>query len=225
MMSLTEIHKLLDKPKVIAVIGNINTGKSMLLYNIIEQPRSAGYSFAIYYYGLRCPIKDARQIYTVGEMELIRNSVIVVDELSSLFNVDDRQVKGMIENTLRLINHNNNILILAGTPENFKKFLGAKVDEVFYKTCTISDFINGSAVKRILTQYRGNERGSEVLNMDVDKALHYDGRHYEIIGVPYLKEYDSKQNNPSILQRNESKAKVSKRDNVSILSKAGDNIG
>ena len=35
----------------------------------------------------------------------------------------------MIENTLRLINHNNNILLLCGLPKNFKKIIAGKIDE------------------------------------------------------------------------------------------------
>ena len=113
----------------------------------------------------------------------------------------------MIEKTLRLINHNNNILILAGLPENYKKFISAKLDMIFFKKCTLSDFINGSRLKNIVTSYKGNELGSAVLNLNIDKALLFDGRHFNVIHVPYYKKYDSKKNNEDILKRTKKRSK------------------
>lgn len=195
-MSLTT---LFDKPKVIAVVGDVNQGKSMLLYHILDTLGKHS-SFSLYTYGLRLEYKDSLQVFSVAELESIKNSIIIVDELSSLFDLDNRKVKKIIENTLRLIHHNNNVLVICGTPENFKKFLSAKVSVAFYKQSTISDFINGSKLKRTLTDYKGNERGSEILSLDKGQALVFDGGHYKVIDIPYIKEYDTKRDNQAILQ-------------------------
>ena len=191
---------ILNKPKVIAVCADVNQGKSMFLYHLIHEARKE-YNFNLYYYGLRLTVPNAQEVYTVQEIETIKNSIIVIDELSSLFDLDDRKVKKQIENTLRLINHNNNILIICGPPENFKKFLSGKINIVFFKRCTIADFINGSKIKNVLTAYRGNERGAEVLNMPIDQVLFYDGKHYSKMHVPYRKQYDTKAENKDILQK------------------------
>lgn len=199
-----EIKQLLNKPKVIAVVSDVNQGKSMFLYHMLEEAKKE-HNFTLFYYGLRLDIKggvESQRIYSVAEMESVRNSVIVVDELSSLFDLDNRKCKRQIENTLRLINHNNNILILCGTPENFKKFLSAKVDEVFYKKATLADFINGCTIKNVLTSYKGYELGSELLNLKVNEVLHYNGTHYTVMNVPYYPEYDTKKDNIQILQSN-----------------------
>ena len=197
-----KITTLFNKPKVISVVADVNQGKSMFLYHLLEEAKKE-HTFNLYYYGLRLDIKgvSATRIYSIAEMESIRDSVIVVDELSSLFDLDNRKNKRQIENTLRLINHNNNILILCGVPENFKKFISGKIDEIFYKRTTIPDFINGTTVKQTLTSYNGYERGAELLNMPIDKILHFDGRHYKVLDVPYYKKYDSKKDNASILQK------------------------
>lgn len=194
------INKLFNKPKVIGIAADVNQGKSMLLYHLLDQLQRE-YDFSVYAYGLRMNMKQVRNVYSVAEIESIRDSIIIVDELSSLFDLDNRKQKKIIENTLRLINHNNNVLILCGTPENFKKFLGAKVDIAIFKKCTISDFINGSRMKNLVLSYRGNERGSELLNMDIGEALLYDGEHYEKIKTPYLPQFDTKRDNVSILRK------------------------
>ena len=192
------INKLFNKPKIVGIIADVNQGKSMLLYNLIEQAQKE-HKFNLYCYGLRLNVVNATHIFSVAELESVQNSIIIVDELSSLFDLDNRKVKKMIENTLRLINHNNNILILCGTPENFKKFLSGKIEVMMFKRTTIADCIQGSVVKQRLTSYKGYELGSELLNLKIDEALMFDGEHYNVFNVPYLKKYDSKKDNNSIL--------------------------
>lgn len=212
------ISKLFNKPKIIAVIGDVNTGKSMLLYHLLHSLSTTS-KFNLFTYGLRTPIKNAIEIFSVAEMEQIRDSFIIIDELSSLFDLDNRKVKSQIENTLRLLNHNNNIIVVCGTPENFKKFLSAKIDIAFYNKSTLSDFINGSRVKNILMSYRGNERGTEVLNLPVEEVLCFDGQHYHKMIVPYYKKYDSKKTNAKIfvrksVRKNVQNKKCDKNDEV-----------
>lgn len=195
------IKQLLNKPKVIGIVADVNQGKSMLLYHILEEAKKQ-HTFKLFYYGLRLDIQgvEAMRIYSVAEMEQITNSLIIVDELSSLFDLDNRKSKRLIENTLRLINHNNNILVLCGTPENFKKFISAKLNVCIFKKTTIADFINGSVVKNILTSYKGYELGSEILNIPINKFLLFDGKHYAAHDAPYYKQYDTKKDNVDILQ-------------------------
>jgi len=197
------IKKLLDKPCVIGVLSDANQGKSMLLYHLITEA-SKQHIFNLFYYGLRLDVVGATRIYSLEELEQIRDSIIVVDELSSLFDLDNRKSRRMIENTLRLIFHNNNILVLCGLAENFKKFISAKVDKWLFKKTTIADLINGSIAKSRLLSYKGYELGSAILNVKIDEALYYDGHHYQKIHVPYYKKYDSKKDNIAIL-RNRSK--------------------
>lgn len=200
---MSKLISLFSRPLVIGVIGDVNQAKSMLLYHTLEELNKE-HKFNLYTYGLRINAFDATQVYSVAEIETIQNSIIIVDELSSLFDLDNRKQKKMIENTLRLINHNNNILVLCGVPENFKKFISGKLDVLIYKKTTIADCINGCGVKNTLMAYKGNERGSEVLNLPKEEALLYDGTHYHKIHVPYYQKYDSKAENVNILQQRQS---------------------
>ena len=190
---------LLDKPKIIGVVGDVNTGKSNYIYNVLKEIKDK-YKFNLYTYGLRCNLGE-QKIYSIQEMEDIRDSLIVCDEYFTLFDLDDRKARRSIENTLRLINHNNNILILIGLPENFKKFISNKLDAVIYKNCKIGDFTNGSRAKSICLNYKGHELGSAVLSLEKNEALVYDGKHYNKIIVPYIKDCDTKLNNEKIVQK------------------------
>jgi hypothetical protein len=198
-----KIIRFFDKPKIIGVLGDVNTGKSMLLYNIIELLNKE-HKYKLFYYGLRLDLEikdflECQRVFSVTELESVRDSIIIIDELSSLFDLDNRKIKKQIENSLRLLNHNNNVIILCGTPENFKKFLSGKLDIILFKKVTLADCINGSRVKNILLGYKGYEMGSELLNIPVNKVLVYDGSHYGVESVDYLKHYDSKKDNNFIL--------------------------
>ena len=116
---------------------------------------------------------------------------------------------------MRLISHNNNILVLSGVPENFKKFIAGKSNTIIYLKSTLSDFINGSKIKSVCLSYKGDELGSSVLNLDKSEALIFNQLHYEKINVPYLTEFDTKKNNPKILM-----SKNPPKDAKNILKKS-----
>ena len=192
------MRELFDKPKLIGLIGNVNVGKSNLIYHIIEELRKDS-DFNLVTFGLKSVIKNSKQIWSLEELEQVTNSLIVIDETFSLFDIDNRTKKKQIEETFRLLHHNNNILIMSLLPENCKKFISSKLDAMIFKKCSMADFINGSTAKRIATNYRGPEKGTTLLDIKVDKALIFDST-YSVIDVPYLPAHDSKKGNQQIIK-------------------------
>ncbi|MAG77183.1 MAG: hypothetical protein CL811_10545 [Colwelliaceae bacterium] len=195
-----KLNKLFDKPKVIGLVANANEGKSNLIYYILDSLKK-DYKFDVYVYGLRCAFEGTTQVHSIEEIEQVKNSIIIVDEMMSLFDLNNRKVKAQIENTIRLIFHNNNVLLLCGLGENFKKFISAKLNAVIFKRTTIADLINGCTMKNVLLSYKGNERGQSILNLGIDEALVFDGLHYHRMDVPYMEKYDTKKKNCAILVR------------------------
>lgn len=194
-----ELEQLFKDPKVIGICANANEGKSNLIYYLLHSLK-ANYNFKTYAYGLRIDMPNVTKVNSVPELEQIRNSIIFIDEMSSLFDLDNRKIKNQVENMIRLIYHNNNVLVLSGLGENFKKFISSKLHIIIYKKVLIADLINGSAVKNHLLDYKGYELGSTVLNLQKGEALIYDG-HYKKIDIPYMAEYDTKASNENILHR------------------------
>lgn len=192
------IEKIFDKPKVIGICSDVNEGKSNLIYHLIDNLKKK-YKFNLFSYGLRKDLGE-NKIFTLEELEAIKDSIIFIDEFNTLFDIDDRKKKRSIENTLRLINHNNNIVILSGTPENFRKFISAKIDIIFFKKCTLADFVNGSTIKNRCISYQGAEKGSAILNIEINKCLIFNGLCWNNIDIPYMKEYDTKRDNKPLLE-------------------------
>lgn len=192
------INKLFSTPKIILLIGNPNEGKSMVLYHLNKLLQKYN-KFELVSYGLRIDLGE-KKIYSNEQLEEQRNKIILGDEIFSLFDLEDRKKRRIIEQTLRLIFHNNNVLVLAGLPENFKKFISAKADIIIFKKSTLSDFINGSKVKNVCLSYKGDEMGSSILDIEKNKAILWDGRDYYKIDIPYYSCYDTKLQNKPIIQ-------------------------
>ena len=202
-----DLEKLFEKPKVACIVGDINTGKSNLIYDLVTELRE--YSrFKLITYGLRNHLPYAKEIYSIEELENVKNSIIIIDELFSLWDLDNRKVKRQIENSLRLIHHNNNILILCAVPENLKKFLSAKITLYFFKKCTISDLINGSSVKNIVCSYRGAEMGNTILNLPINESLIWetDKGFMKLKGIKYYRDFDTKKDNAKLFSQRREKS-------------------
>lgn len=190
--------EIFNKPKIIGICGGVNSGKSNLInYLILNLKDKAN----IYSYGNKKSFKGVTDIYSIDEMEQVRDSIIFLDEIMSLWDLDNRHEKRIIEKSLRLINHRNNILIICGVEDSFRKFIASKIDTFIFKKVKICDFINGCRAKNVVMAYRGNENGSTILNLEVDEALVFNGT-YSKINIPYVKSYDTKLNNPMIVKEN-----------------------
>jgi len=196
-MELKKVKDLFKKPKIISLIGDVNSGKSNTLYYFVKILKEE-YDFNLFTYGLRYDLGE-RKIYSIEELEKIKNSIIILDEFTSLFDLEDRKKKKLVERTLRLIAHNNNVVVLAGLPSNFIKFIASKINIFIYGKSNINDFVNGSKTKEICLSYMGSELGSAVLNLPVSQLLVFDGEHYQKLKIPYLSEFDSKSKNVDIL--------------------------
>jgi len=197
---MNNIVDLFSKPCIIAIVSDINEGKSNLVYYLIKE-LDKKFKYNLYTFGLKMEIENATNINSVSELEGIKDSIIFLDEVMSLWDLDNRVAKKQIERTLRLINHNNNILVISAVPENLKKFISSKINIIIYKKVTFADFINGSSVKRIILEYKGDERGTNILNLKKDEAIMFDGQHYSKIGVPYLSDFDTKKDNLKIVKK------------------------
>jgi len=194
---ISDITTLFNEPKIIGIIADSNSGKSNLIYYLIKTLQKKA-KFNLFTYGLKKDIGDFK-IYSIEELEKIKNSLIILDEFFNIFDLTDRKKVKMIEKTIRLIFHNNNILVLCGVPENFRKFISNKLDLIFFGKCTLGDFVNGSKVKKVCLDYGGIELGSSILDLPKNKFIVFD-THYRKLDVPYLQEFDTKKDNNPILK-------------------------
>ena len=187
------VEKVFNKPRVIGIIADISEGKTMTACNLIDS-LVKDFKCDIRLHGFRCYPQEV-QFHSLEELESFENKIIFIDEFYSLFDLENRKKVKEIETTLRLINHRNNILVLIGTAENFKKFISNKLDMILFKKTTIGECINGSKVKNVLTSYNGPGTGVTALRLNKNECLFYDGLKYNLLEIDYIESKDTKKDN------------------------------
>jgi len=176
-----------------------NEGKTMALVNLILAYKKR-FDGDIWVFGMKEEITLALGVKTfqsLVELEQIKESIIVIDEVGLIFDLDNRKQKKQIDLTFRKVNHNGNKIILCGLPTDFKKYICAKAKCFMYKTLKISDLINGSEAKEVINQYNGDEKGTYILGLPINKMLCFDG-HYWLEDIDYLIEFDTKRENKDL---------------------------
>ena len=56
----TELKNIFDNPCIVGIIGDVNSGKSLLLYHLIDELQK--FDFSLFTFGLRNNIKKAKTI-------------------------------------------------------------------------------------------------------------------------------------------------------------------
>jgi len=184
------------------LIGRSDEGKTNFLCVIIKEYK-VQFKGDVWVYGLDDDIVEKLKINTfssVLEMESIKNSIIIIDEVGKLMDLSNRKLKPLIEDCFRMVNRNGNKLLLCGLPMDFKRYICAKAKCFIYKSLNMSDLINGTLAKEILYQYRGDGKGIHSFVIDKNQALVYDNRFY-IETTPYLEDMDKKKDNVNLFQK------------------------
>lgn len=206
---------IFDDPTIrsIGVIGDVNQAKTNTL-NAIVTAIKAKYSCSIWASGLRIALDGVEQLNSISELETIYNSVVIVDEFPDFFDVNNARQQRAFEKSMRKIYHSNNILIICGLPRNFNLRLGAMLQAIIFKQCTLTDFVQRSPTDAAIKSYSSTygspiQKGSDMLTMPKDMALYHEigSKHFWEIDVPYIEDGDAKKFNPSILQPRKIKAK------------------
>ena len=184
------------------LMSRSDEGKTHTLCTLIEEYKRQ-FNGVVTTFGFRDELIDLLNVKSFSsliELEEIRNSIIIVDEVGSLFDLENRTKRHLIESTLRLVNHRGNKILLSGLPSDFKKFLCAKAKVFLFKTLMISDLINGSLAKEILLQYRGPGLGTYTLLFDKGTMLCYDGKFW-VESCSYNEKFDTKKNNENLFKK------------------------
>jgi hypothetical protein len=198
-----EIKKILQH-NITGVLGDTSTAKSSLLCTLIEEFRKES-DAPVWTYGLKEELTDrleTNRFYSLDIMAKIKNSLIVVEEVGKIFDLENRKFKPVVEEVLRTIDHNNNKLVICGLPYDFKKFISARVKAFIYSYTTLSELINGSPAKEYLQIAQLPEKNYFYLDLPKGTFL-YKSRDYEKkFVVPYNEKYDTKKINIDLFSKN-----------------------
>lgn len=210
---INTIQNIFDDKSVrsLAVVGDVNQAKSNTLYAIIKALQDR-YDATIWASGLRVSLDGVENLNSIKELETIYNSVVIVDEFPDWYDESNAGQRRDFEKSIRKIWQSNNILIMCGLPRNFNKRIGAMMQAIIFKQCTLTDFVQRSpmdaAIKSYSSSFGGQiQKGSTMLTMPKDIALYHEvgNHHWWELDIPYIEEGDAKRFNPPILREKDHK--------------------
>lgn len=184
------------------LMARSNEGKTMALCQIIDEYKK-NYSGDIWTFGLKEELVEklgVESFSSLPELETIKESIIIIDELLTLFDFSDKHNRKAVENVMRMVNHNGNKILLCGLPSDFNKYVSAKAKCFLFKGLNITDLINGAKTKQVVKDYKGVWKGEHKLNVPIDKMLCFDGFYWEET-VHYNIQYDTKVDNKDLFKK------------------------
>lgn len=179
--------------KVIGIVADEDEGKTNTMFYLMDEVLRNKKPVACYFYHseYRKMFQHVQQISTLDELEQLRDTFIFIDEFKELFQLENRKFWHMVERVFNLLLHNNNVIVLCGVPNYYRKFIASKVKLWLIKGISFQSCVNGSALKEYVMALTGDYVGSTRLAIPKNKVL-IEGVFHD---VPHLKRYDKKLNN------------------------------
>lgn len=189
---------ILKSGSVIGLAGGVSSGKTNTLFQFIEATKKYKAEKVCYFYHeeYKERVKGVDFISTLEELEQIEKSFIFIDEYLELFRLTDRHSVEIVKRVMAQVKHNQNILVLCGLPEYYRKFVSSVVDEWVLFNIDFSEMVNGSRLKQYVTRLSGDFIGGTRLNVGVGHML-WRGKRYK---VAYDKAKDKKANGFNIFE-------------------------
>jgi len=141
----------LDKIRVIAIIGDPNSGKTNLAINFLREYVKSEGKREVFLYGYPKPIDGFKQIQTKDDLMRLKNSVVFMDELSRVIKTYDKRANTDLMEWLSFNGHKNNTLVFTTQLSQFiTRGVEALIDCWAIKQIDVDMLKNGSKPKKIL---------------------------------------------------------------------------
>lgn len=139
----------LDKTKVLAVLGDMNSGKTNLAFHLLREYSG---NRKIYLLGYPKQIDNFIPLSDFGDIFELRDSIIFMDEIHRYIKLYDKRANHRLLELISLFSHNNNTLIFTTQLSQFiSKSVEAFVDGwCITKLKDLKSLKNGSKPKRII---------------------------------------------------------------------------
>jgi hypothetical protein len=169
----------LDKCKVIAIIGDVDSGKTNLAVHLL---RNYPGKRKIYTFGYPIQIDNYIPLANKVQLSMVQDGVVFVDELHKFFRMYDKNTSREFIELVSLSAHNNNTLIFTTQlSQNLTKPMEAFVDGFCVtRIQDLSTLKNGSRIKRVVENCGDIRKTS--WGLFLDKGEYLSASNYDEIG-------------------------------------------
>lgn len=161
----------LDKVRSIAIIGNIDTGKTNLMFSYANNYKGKRKK---YLFGYPKEIKGYKSLSNWEDLLKIRNGIILIDEISHFIKVYDRRQNYKLMELISLFSHKNNTLIFSTQLSQFiTRGVEAFIDCWGIKRIDLELLKNGSKPKRLIQRLSYAKKNDWVLDLENNEFYEY----------------------------------------------------
>lgn len=191
---------------VIGVVADKNQGKSNMLYQMIEIVKRDAPETKVVGFRLLIKVPGVLMLNSLVELAKIRDSFIIIDELKTIVDMDNRAEVGELLKLLQTLYHSNNTLVLCGLAHNFNGKISGEVEAWIFKQTTMISVIKRSNLDYVLRElsHEGQaHKNKYVLTMPINGAVVYHpymDKNWHYINIPYLAPYDTKKDNEPVIK-------------------------
>ena len=194
--------------RVIGLVGDKNTGKSGVLYNICDIVKRKAPETKIVGFRMQIAFPGMVMLTDMTELAGVRNSLVCLDELKTFVDTDNRTEFNDFMSILQTLYHphRNNVIVMSGLAHNFNGKLSGELDVIILKQTTMISIVKRSVLDNILKGFK--QQGSitkdkYMLSMLKNEALIYHPRmekRWHNVTVPYLRQFDVKRDNEPVIK-------------------------
>jgi len=171
-----KLRKIFKDCRVVGLAGAKSSGKTNNIISLLKEiPKTK--RDKVYYYGMAPSVSKYLASEGFQEFDSLKQLVgktgclFVIDEFQKL-HLNDRRNKHMLGMVIDFIYHNKNRLLLSSPSiRDFNTIIGGVVEKWILKTVLIDQCVNGSQLKKIVTDYSGRYKQLESIVVPVDELL------------------------------------------------------
>ena len=164
----------LDKVRSLAIIGDINSGKTNLAFYYMNSYKGKRKK---YLYGYPKEIRGHISISTWNDILKIKDGIIFIDEIQRYIKVYDRKANVKLMELISLFAHKNNTLIFTTQLSQFiTRGVEAYIDCWAIKRIDLETLKNASKPKRIIERLNYGKKNDWILDLDDEEFYEYSER-------------------------------------------------
>lgn len=176
----------LDKVKTIAILGDIDSGKTNLGFYFLNEYKGKRQKIL---YGYPKEVEGCLTLSCWNDLLKVKDSIIFVDEIQRYVKSYETQANHKLMELISLLSHKNNTLIFTTQISQFiTRGVEAFIECWAIKRICLDTLKNGSRPKRIIQRLDTPRKNNWVLDLEPNEYFEYSERNP--IGVNGIKKFE-----------------------------------
>ena len=195
---IPKLQTAFNNKRIIGLCGEKSSGKTNNLYHLIKEFRNNNNKTPIYCFGMPPKINNQLaklKVKPIGSLKQLihkKDCLLILDEFQKL-KLNDRRYKDQLQEFIDFVYHNN-VYVILSSPDirEFNSVIGGVVEQWLLKSVRIDQCINGSQLKRVIDEYKGQYKVLGSIIMPLNKVLVINDEEETTLDCPYEEEADTK---------------------------------